>query len=114
MSKKPSTRGNELTRRVVAGLVLARCSCCTEQQELATHDDLDAARMLCPVSGQVYLDRGDGVFELQQGERISPMAAATAQSRVVDEPDVLSDRPQRTDEKARISLERASAMWPST
>jgi hypothetical protein len=71
--------------------------------QLVGHADLDATRMLCPTTGQTYLDRGDGVFE-QDGLRVSDTSARAT----TVEPEVLSDRPKRTDEKSRILLERAT------
>ena len=90
-------------RNVVAGLVHALCACCAEQMELASHPDLDATQMLCPTTGQTYLDRGDGVFE-QDGRTIEARGAPSTPSQ----PEILSDRPTRTQEKERIMLERAT------
>ena len=88
---------------IVAGMVLARCRCCAEPQELVTHPELDASRQLCPATGRVYLDRGDGWYEAD-GERVFEVAHVESEA----ESDLLSDRPTRTDAKARISLERAT------
>ncbi len=97
----------KLVGPVIAGLILARCRCCSEPQNLEAHDDLDEARRLCPATLRIHLDRGDGLFEdtgvVFSGTR--PDGGAAARSA---EPDVLSDRPQRSDEKVRISLERAT------
>jgi len=49
--------------------------------------------MLCPETSRTYLDRGDGVYQ-SDGEALAA--------------DLLSDRPARTPEKTRISLERAT------
>lgn len=110
MSKQMQRRSaGELAGRVVAGLVLARCACCREPEALVPHAELDEARLVCPGTGQVYLDRGDGVFELEPGRRLSgDVRGVQARAEVLDEPDVLSDRPRRSDDKARISLERAT------
>jgi hypothetical protein len=121
-------------RPIVAGLVLARCRCCSEPQELQAsgpraedgaagrpkHPQLAADRLraegstegapraersdqrLCPLTRELYLDRGDGVFE-PTGAR-APAPAADAEPA----PDVLGDRPRRSDDKVRISLERAT------
>lgn len=102
-------RVGELAGRVVAGLVLARCGCCREPEELVPHPELDGTRLTCPGTGQVHLDRGDGVFELEPGRRVSgDVRPAQARAEVIGDPDVLSDRPRRSDDKARISLERAT------
>ncbi len=81
---------------MVAGLIRAECTCCTDPQALIGHPDLDAARLMCPVTRQIYLDRGDGLFEPE-----GPGSADLA-------PDVTSDRPVRTGPKTRIELERAT------
>lgn len=60
--------------------------------------------MLCPTTGQIFLDRGDGVFE-QDGRSIEARPTTL-------QPEILSDRPTRTQEKERIMLERATfARW---
>jgi len=94
---------------MVAGMVLARCACCREPAPLEADPALDAARRLCPTTRRVYLDRGDGLFE-DTGELFAVGVGAepgpTAQA--APRPDVLSDRPRRTEEKTRIVLERAT------
>ncbi len=98
---------------VVAGLVLARCRCCAQPRELEADAALDANHRVCPGTLRVYLDRGDGLFDdtgtvlpARSREAVSP---APAPAPAPDQgPDVLSDRPRRTDEKARICLERAT------
>jgi hypothetical protein len=95
--------------RVVAGLVLARCSCCAEPRNLEPHPQLDAARLFCPGSQLVYLDRGDGLYELEGGKLAADAAPAVdARPDPGAEPDVVSDRPRRTGPKERIILERAT------
>lgn len=97
---------NSMTHRssVVAGLVHALCSCCEEAQPLAPHADLDATRMVCPQTLLTYLDRGDGLFE-QDGERLTTAPEARSE---LGQPEMLSDRPQRTGPKSRIVLEKAT------
>jgi len=87
--------------RVVAGLVIARCSCCVEPRTLELHRELDATRLYCPETSMVYLDRGDGLFEPTSDHLDTDVQGG-------QEPDVVSDRPRRTDAKERISLERAT------
>lgn len=82
-----------MSRTVVAGIVEATCACCTPARELLHHVQLGPARMLCPETSRTYLDRGDGVYQ-SDGEALAA--------------DLLSDRPARTQEKTRISLERAT------
>lgn len=91
---------------VIAGLVLARCRCCEEPRELEPHADLDEARRLCPATLRIHLDRGDGLFE-DTGVVWSGTPPGGAPARGAP-PDLLSDRPARSDEKVRISLERAT------
>ncbi|MFH1807924.1 MAG: hypothetical protein ABIJ09_04225 [Pseudomonadota bacterium] len=94
---------------MIAGLVRAICTCCTEAQPLTGHPDLDATQLLCPSTRLTYLDRGDGLFEPDGGQfsvTVVPTQGATAQTGA--EPDVLSDRPRRTGSKVRIELERAT------
>ena len=88
----------------LAGIVRAQCTCCPQPQLLVNHVQLGATRMVCPESGRTFLDRGDGLFEAD-GEGMP--TGATAQAPVTTE-DLLSDRPTRTQEKTRISLERAT------
>lgn len=117
-------------QRTVAGLVLAACSCCAVRQRLVTHEPLGNTRLVCPLSGSTYLDRGDGVYE-PDGQRLEPGTVRTVEFEVREpsslpsvccgqplEPavtgpsdglsDLLSDRPRRTGEKTRIELERAT------
>ena len=102
-------KGTNAMSRVVAGLVLARCSCCAEPRNLEAHPDLDATRLYCPGSQLVYLDRGDGLYELEGGKvDAASVAAAGQRAETTAEPDVVSDRPRRTDSKERITLERAT------
>jgi len=84
----------------VAGKVEPRCTCCASPLTLAGHDALGSTRRFCPSSGSVYLDRGDG--------RFFPDGTAQPQEAGAAVPDVASDRPVRTEEKTRISLERAT------
>lgn len=88
---------------VVAGLIRALCTCCAEPQPLQPHAQLDATRLCCPQTLQTYLDRGDGVFELD-GNRLETATAMAGAS----EPEILSDRPARTGPKTRIVLEKAT------
>ena len=85
----------------VAGRLQPRCTCCANPLTLAGHDALGSTRRFCPASGSVYLDRGDGRF-FPDGTAHSPEPAQAA------EPDIASDRPVRSEEKTRISLERAT------
>ena len=80
---------------VLAGVIRARCTCCPEPQDLIHHVQLGAARMLCLATSRTYLDRGDGLYQAD-GETFT------------SEVDILSDRPARTADKTRISLERAT------
>jgi hypothetical protein len=68
---------------------------------LASHASLGETRRFCPSSGTVYLDRGDGRFlpDLDAPQALAVEPAA---------PDLVSDRPVRTDAKTRIELERAT------
>lgn len=76
---------------LVAGTVRAECACCAARQALVTQPGLDASRRVCPGTGRMYADRGDGLYEPEDAE--SPL---------------LSDRPRRTEAKTRIDLERAT------
>jgi hypothetical protein len=82
--------------------------------------------MVCPESGRTFLDRGDGLFQadgqiLAEADRAG--AATQTPSGAASEPSargprgpseatppsaLLSDRPARTADKTRISLERAT------
>jgi hypothetical protein len=58
--------------------------------------------MLCLSTGRTYLDRGDGLYQPDGQTFALPKAEAAG------EIDLLSDRPARTADKTRISLERAT------
>lgn len=100
MEAKPK---NELATPRIAGVVQPRCACCSTVHTLAAHPSLGETRRFCPASGTVYLDRGDGRFlpdlDAPQSLRVEPALAP---------PDLVSDRPVRTDDKTRIELERAT------
>ncbi len=85
----------------IAGVIHARCSCCAEPRELLSHVQLGSTRMLCPTTGSTYLDRGDGLYQAD-GLAIQPPVEAPPAT------DLLSDRPARTADKTRITLERAT------
>jgi len=57
--------------------------------------------MFCATTRNSYLDRGDGIYQQDGG---------VVEARLVNEPavDLLSDRPARTADKTRITLERAT------
>lgn len=99
-------------RNVVAGVIHANCTCCAEPQELIHHVQLGASRMLCLATGRTYLDRGDGLYQPDGGTFQAPELRESRESResreVSGEIDLLSDRPARTADKTRISLERAT------
>jgi hypothetical protein len=99
MEAKPNDKS--LTAQRVAGVLQPRCSCCGANHTLVAHESLGPTRRFCPATGTVYLDRGDGRF-MPDGESVEPAPAATAA------PEIVSDRPVRTDDKARIELERAT------
>ena len=115
---QPNSLNNTLT---VAGQVTAECSCCQPSQLLVHHVALGAVRMVCPATRHTYLDRGDGMFQ-PDGETLAPNAMAatapppqvlTAQATPVLQTsplaqDLLGDRPARTADKVRISLEKAT------
>ncbi len=90
------------TSQRIAGLVQARCTCCATKHSLVAHESLGPTRRFCPATGTVYLDRGDGRF-LPDGEAIDPSCRESAST-----PEIVSDRPVRTDDKTRIELERAT------
>jgi hypothetical protein len=101
-------RGLSHRPHIVAGLVRAFCDCCAEPQQLAPHASLDAARLACPESLEIYLDRGDGLFE-QTGEHLPANGSRVEPpGDPVGQPEILSDRPRRTGPKTRIELERAT------
>lgn len=83
-------------KNVVAGVIHANCSCCAEPQTLIHHVQLGPTRMVCLATAKTYLDRGDGLYQ-PDGQMLD-----------AGEPDLLSDRPARTADKTRISLERAT------
>lgn len=103
----------------IAGQVHAECTCCVPVRMLVNHVALGATRMACPESHRTYLDRGDGLFQ-PDGESLSNdqlLARAPAQAPALapapavpaaTSTDLLGDRPTRTPEKTRISLERAT------
>ena len=98
--------GNELVKDAnaqrIAGLVQPRCTCCLPGPHLlVAHESLGPARRFCPATGTVYLDRGDGRF-LPDGDAVEPERRGAAA------PEIVSDRPVRTDDKSRIELERAT------
>lgn len=86
----------------VAGVIHASCTCCAVPQELIHHVQLGPARMLCLSTGRTYLDRGDGLYQAD-GQTFAPPPPEAS-----GEIDLLSDRPARTADKTRISLERAT------
>jgi hypothetical protein len=90
------------SRNVVAGVIHANCTCCAEPQELIHHVQLGTTRMLCLATGRTYLDRGDGLYQ-PDGQTF-----AVPPSEAQGEIELLSDRPARTADKTRISLERAT------
>jgi hypothetical protein len=81
---------------------MPRCTCCTAKHSLVAHESLGPTRRFCPASGTVYLDRGDGRF-LPDGDSLEPAARPVEAA-----PEIVSDRPVRTDDKTRIELERAT------
>ena len=87
----------------IAGIVQPKCTCCGAKHTLVAHESLGPTRRFCPASGTVYLDRGDGRY-LPDGETVDPSARESAAAA----PEIVSDRPVRTDEKTRIELERAT------
>lgn len=89
----------------IAGMVQPRCTCCPATHLLVSHASLGETRRFCPASGTVYLDRGDGRFlpDLERPEPVRPEPVSALSA-----PDLVSDRPVRTDEKTRIELERAT------
>jgi hypothetical protein len=100
----------------VAGQLTAECACCNPPQLLVHHLSLGAVRMVCPTSRHTYLDRGDGMFQ-PDGATLSaealrspapPTPAVTAQVVSPSAGDLLGDRPTRTADKVRISLEKAT------
>ena len=108
-----------MMKNLVAGVVHANCTCCTEAQELIHHVQLGPTRMLCARTGHTYLDRGDGLYQ-PDGLQLAPVAQQVAgeiEARGAVPPpsetpseasDLLSDRPARTADKTRITLERAT------
>ncbi len=101
-------RPGSMVGPIVAGLVLARCRCCNEPRELEPHAELDGNHRVCPGTLRVYLDRGDGLFEDTGAVLPATSRARSTPAQAEPAPDVLSDRPRRTDEKTRITLERAT------
>lgn len=90
---------------VVAGVIHANCTCCAEAQELIHHVQLGPTRMVCLATGRTYLDRGDGLYQ-PDGQTFG-LAPTEARGEITTS-DLLSDRPARTADKTRISLERAT------
>lgn len=89
-------------KNLVAGVIHANCTCCPEARELIHHVQLGPTRMVCLATGRTYLDRGDGLYQAD-GQTF-----ALAPTEASGEIDLLSDRPARTADKTRISLERAT------
>lgn len=92
------------TTEIVAGRLEPQCSCCAERHELLSHVSLGATRRFCPASGAVYLDRGDGCFH-PDGATLAVGGPPPVGDRV---PEIVSDRPVRTEQKTRIILENAT------
>lgn len=95
-------------RNVVAGVIHANCTCCAEPQELIHHLQLGPTRMLCMTTGRTYLDRGDGLYQPDGQTFALPRPTEVSGGAARGESDLLSDRPARTADKTRISLERAT------
>ncbi len=100
-------------RNVVAGVIHTNCTCCAEPQELIHHVQLGASRMLCVATRRTYLDRGDGLYQPDGQTFDVPPTEARGELEIrgpssSDRIDLLSDRPARTTDKTRISLERAT------
>ena len=93
--------------RVVAGVVHANCTCCAEPQELIHHLQLGPTRMVCLATRRTYLDRGDGLYQ-PDGQSFAVPPSTTGLATATEPPELLSDRPARTPDKTRISLERAT------
>lgn len=99
------------SRDVVAGVVDASCTCCADPRALIHHIQLGPTRMVCPETGRTFLDRGDGLFQADGQALAGPIEVARAEAArppPPPAPDLLSDRPARTADKTRISLERAT------
>ena len=96
------------SREVVAGVACASCTCCTEPRALIHHIQLGPTRMVCPQTGRTFLDRGDGLFQADGQTLAGPIAPVEARAEATPASDLLSDRPARTADKTRISLERAT------
>jgi hypothetical protein len=94
------------SRNVVAGVIHANCTCCAEPQELIHHVQLGPTRMLCMSTGRTYLDRGDGLYQ-PDGQSFA-LPPTEARGEINTTTDLLSDRPAKTADKTRISLERAT------
>lgn len=101
------------SRDVVAGVVEASCTCCPGARALIHHIQLGPTRMVCPQTGRTFLDRGDGLFQAD-GQVMEALAGSSEPSPVAARAestpasDLLSDRPARTADKTKISLERAT------
>lgn len=96
-------------RSIVAGVVHANCTCCPEPQELIHHVQLGVSRMVCLRTGRTYLDRGDGLYQPDGQTFALPPTEARGE---ITNADLLSDRPAKTADKTRISLERATFAGP--
>jgi hypothetical protein len=96
------------SRDVVAGVVEASCTCCAEARALIHHIQLGPTRMVCPESGRTFLDRGDGLFQADGQLLALDQVGPSATRGPSEASDLLSDRPARTADKTRISLERAT------
>lgn len=94
-----------MTKNLVAGVIHASCTCCAAPTELIHHVQLGPTRMVCLATGRTYLDRGDGLY---QPDGQSFALAPTEARGEIQTSDLLSDRPARTADKTRISLERAT------
>jgi len=94
-------------KSVVAGVIHANCTCCAQPQELIHHVQLGVTRMLCLSTGRTYLDRGDGLYQ-PDGQTFAVPPPQPSSNEASGEIDLLSDRPARTADKTRISLERAT------
>jgi len=105
------------SRDVIAGVIEASCTCCAEPRALMHHIQLGPTRMVCPQTGRTFLDRGDGLYQADGQVLAAPLVAAAAagpgevalaSGAEATPADLLSDRPARTADKTRISLERAT------
>jgi hypothetical protein len=95
------------SRDLVAGIIEATCTCCAEPRALLHHIPLGPTRMVCPDTGRTFLDRGDGLYQAD-GQTLAAPVAEAAPPEATPASNLLSDRPARTADKTRISLERAT------